>query len=86
VRVVDPQGKREGEALLPGVTWCDDPYTAARGADLLVILTEWNEFRALDLAALAGAMATPRMADLRNVYAAEDVSKAGFTAYTGVGR
>jgi len=86
VRVVDPQGKREGEALLPGVAWCDDPYTAVRDADLLVILTEWNEFRALDLAALAGAMATPRMADLRNVYAAEDVTRAGFTAYAGVGR
>jgi UDPglucose 6-dehydrogenase len=86
VRVVDPQGKREGEALLPGVAWCDDPYKAVQGADLLVILTEWNEFRALDLAALAGAMATPRMADLRNVYAAEDVTKAGFTAYAGVGR
>jgi len=86
VRVVDPQGKREGEALLPGVSWHDDPYAAVKGADLLVILTEWNEFRALDLAALAGAMATPRMADLRNVYAAEDVRGAGFTAYTGVGR
>ena len=86
VRVVDPQGRREGEALLPGVAWCDDPYTAVRDADLLVILTEWNEFRALDLAALAGAMATPRMADLRNVYAAEDVTRAGFTAYAGVGR
>jgi len=86
VRVVDPQGRREGEALLPGVAWCDDPYKAAQGADLLVILTEWNEFRALDLAALAGAMATPRMADLRNVYAAEDVTRAGFTAYRGVGR
>jgi UDPglucose 6-dehydrogenase len=86
VRVVDPQGKREGEALLPGVAWYDDPYVAAKDADLLVILTEWNEFRALDLAALAGAMATPRMADLRNVYAADDASKAGFVAYTGVGR
>ncbi|MGI3212178.1 UDP-glucose dehydrogenase family protein [Roseovarius tibetensis] len=86
VRVVDPQGRREGEALLPGVSWHDDPYTAAQGADLLVILTEWNEFRALDLAALAGAMATPRMADLRNVYVAADVTNAGFTAYTGVGR
>lgn len=86
IRVVDPQGRREGEALLPGVAWCDDPYTAAQGADLLVILTAWNEFRALDLAALAGAMATPRMADLRNVYAAADVTEAGFTAYVGVGR
>jgi UDPglucose 6-dehydrogenase len=86
VRVVDPQGHREGEALLPGVSWHDDPYEAAKSADLLVILTEWNEFRALDLAALATAMTTPRMADLRNVYAADDVRRAGFAAYVGVGR
>ena len=70
VRVVDPQGRREGEALLPGVTWMDDPYQAAAGADLIVILTEWNEFRALDLSRLAAAMANPRMADLRNIYSA----------------
>jgi len=86
VRVVDPQGRREGEALLPTVEWHDDPYQAAKGADLVVILTEWNEFRALDLRAVAGAMTTPRMADLRNVYAADDVTRAGFEAYTGVGR
>jgi len=86
VRVVDPQGQREGAALLPGVDWCDDPYTAADTADLLVILTEWNEFRALDLKALAARMATPRMADLRNVYSADDVARAGFEAYVGVGR
>merc|ERR1711969_220617 len=53
VRTVDPQGKREGEALLPGVQWEEDPYKAARGADAVVILTEWNEFRALDLKRLA---------------------------------
>jgi len=86
VRVVDPQGRREGEALLPGVAWCEDPYEAARDADLLVILTEWNEFRALDLGRLATSMATPRMADLRNVYAPEDARHAGFEAYEGVGR
>lgn len=86
VRVVDPQGKREGEALLPGVNWHDDPYKAANKADLLVILTEWNEFRALDLPKLAKRMATPRMADLRNIYSARDARKAGFEAYESVGR
>jgi UDPglucose 6-dehydrogenase len=86
VRVVDPQGKREGEALLPGVVWLDDPYKAAHNADLLVILTEWNEFRALDLKRLARKMATPRMADLRNIYSAKDAKRAGFEAYTSVGR
>jgi UDPglucose 6-dehydrogenase len=86
VRVVDPQGRREGEALLPGVTWVVDPYAAAKDADVLLILTEWNEFRALDLGRLARSMADPRMADLRNIYSREDVLTAGFTAYDSVGR
>ena len=86
IRVVDPQGQREGAALLPGVQWLTDPYAAAAGADLLVILTEWNEFRALDLPRIAGSMATPRMADLRNIYTRADVLSAGFAAYDGVGR
>jgi UDPglucose 6-dehydrogenase len=86
VRVVDPQGRREGEALLPGVTWIEDPYAAAADAHALVILTEWNEFRALDLKRLAQAMAEPRMADLRNIYSAADARAAGFAAYAAVGR
>ena len=55
-------------------------------ADLLVLLTEWNEFRALDLKRIARKMATPHMADLRNVYAPKDARQAGFTAYASVGR
>jgi UDPglucose 6-dehydrogenase len=86
VKVVDPQGRREGEALLPGVKWMEDAYQAAQGAHVLVILTEWNEFRALDLARIAKKMATPQMADLRNIYSAKDAKKAGFTTYVGVGR
>ncbi len=86
VRVTDPQGRREGEALLPGVGWVDDAYKAARNADLLVLLTEWNEFRALDLAKIARHMATPHMADLRNVYSNKDAKKAGFAAYVSIGR
>ena len=86
VRVSDPQGKHEGEALLPGVKWVDNPYQAANDADLVVLLTEWNEFRGLDLAKLARKMATPQMADLRNIYDPTEVREAGFTAYVGVGR
>ena len=86
VRVCDPQGRHEGEALLPGVRWCDDPYQAAQGADVVVLLTEWNEFRALDLPRMARKMAQPRMADLRNVYDADEARAAGFTRYAGVGR
>ena len=86
VSVVDPQGRREGEALLPGVRWEDDPYAATEGADLLLILTEWNEFRALDLGRIAGSMATARLADLRNIYSASDAEAAGFVAYDSIGR
>ncbi|MEM7176185.1 MAG: UDP-glucose/GDP-mannose dehydrogenase family protein [Pseudomonadota bacterium] len=86
VRVVDPQGKAEGEDLLPGVKWMDDPYHAARKVDLVVLLTEWNEFRALDLKKLAKKMVTPRMVDLRNIYSEKAAKKAGFETYIAVGR
>lgn len=86
VRAVDPQGEREGAHLLPHVIWTEDAYKAATKADCVVILTEWNEFRALDLKRLAKKMASPRMADLRNIYSAKDAKKAGFEAYTSVGR
>ena len=86
VRVCDPQGQHEGGALLPGVTWVDDPYVAAQKADLLVIMTEWNEFRALDLPLLASSMSNAAMADLRNVYNAELAKDAGFVSYESVGR
>tara|TARA_R110002020_G_scaffold460515_2_gene679054 strand:+ start:821 stop:2143 length:1323 start_codon:yes stop_codon:yes gene_type:complete len=86
VRVVDPQGKREGEGLLPGVAWNEDVYKASQNADAVVILTEWNEFRALDLKRMAKRMTTPVMADLRNIYTPKDVKQAGFTAYVSIGR
>lgn len=86
VRVCDPQGRHEGEALLPGVRWCDTAYQAANAADLLVILTEWNEFRALDLDRIVRKMAHPHVADLRNVYEPEELHAAGFTRIVGIGR
>ena len=86
VRVVDPQAFREAEELLPNVTWFDDPYAAADGAHAVIMLTEWNEFRALDLKALAGRMAAPRMADLRNMYSCDLALEAGFEAYVAMGR
>lgn len=86
VRIVDPQGQHEGAALLSGVTWMDDPYDAVKGADAIVILTEWNEFRALDLGRMAGVMNAPAMADLRNIYSAGEATLAGFTRYVSVGR
>ncbi len=86
VRVTDPQGRREGQELLPGVSWVEDAYKAAQNADAVVLLTEWNEFRALDLKRLAKRMNRPRMADLRNIYDAKDARRAGFEAYVSVGR
>ena len=86
VRVVDPEGRREGMDLLPGVTWLDDPYQAAAEADAVVILTEWNEFRALDLQRMSQSMRSARMADLRNIYSAGEAEAAGFISYTCTGR
>ncbi|TCP62299.1 UDP-glucose dehydrogenase [Rhodovulum bhavnagarense] len=86
VRVVDPQGRREGEALLPGVVWTEDAYKAAQNAEALIILTEWNEFRGLDLKRLARKMSAPRMADLRNIYPPSEARRAGFEAYVCIGR
>jgi UDPglucose 6-dehydrogenase len=86
VRIVDPQGRREGEALLPGANWFEDVYKATQNADAVVILTEWNEFRALDLKRIVKRMTTPVMADLRNIYSQKDAKRAGFLSYTSVGR
>jgi len=60
VHVTDPEGRKEGEELLPGVTWEEDAYAAVESADAVVLLTEWNAFRGLDLARLAGLMKTPQ--------------------------
>jgi len=85
VRVADPQGRREGEALLPGVLWCEDAYEAAAEADAVALLTEWNEFRALDLARLRQSMRGDGFADLRNVYEPAEAAAAGLR-YVSVGR
>ncbi len=86
VRVVDPQGRREGEALLPNVQWCEDAYSAAHEADAVVTLTEWNEFRGLDLARLAQQCRVMTLVDLRNIYTPDAARKAGFERYVPVGR
>lgn len=85
VTVCDPQGRKEGEALLPGALWVEDPYDAARDADAVVVLTEWNMFRGIDLARLRAAMAGSAMIDLRNIYRPVEARAAGFS-YVSVGR
>ncbi|MFP4126030.1 MAG: UDP-glucose dehydrogenase family protein [Alphaproteobacteria bacterium] len=85
IRAADPEGRGQAEPLLPGVEWHDDPYACAVGADALVVLTEWNQYRSLDLARLAETMRGAVFVDLRNVYPPEEVERAGFR-YTGIGR
>lgn len=85
VRVTDPQGRHEGERLLPGVTWHEDAYEAAKDADAVVLLTEWNQFRALDLHRLRATMRGTAIADLRNIYRHGDLTDAGFNA-VAIGR
>ncbi|RZK87926.1 MAG: UDP-glucose 6-dehydrogenase, partial [Methylobacterium sp.] len=70
---------------LPDIAYAEDPYSCAEGADALVLVTEWNAFRALDLERLRATMAEPVLVDLRNVYRVQDVERLGFR-YAGVGR
>ena len=85
VRAHDPEGMDAARAMMPDLTYCRDAYEAAQGADAVVIVTEWDAFRALDFARLQRAMAGPVLVDLRNVYRREAVESAGFR-YLAVGR
>ena len=85
VRAHDPEGMEIARTMMPAVTYCGDAYAAATGADAVVIVTEWDTYRALDLGRLAKVMTGQVMVDLRNVYRAADVEKAGFT-YSSIGR
>jgi UDPglucose 6-dehydrogenase len=84
VQAFDPEG-HEAREMLTGVDFKDDPYAVAAGADVLVIITEWDQFRALDLDRIKLIMNKPVLVDLRNIYKPDDMAKIGF-AYTGVGR
>ncbi len=85
VRAYDPAGMEQAKHELPDITYCEDPYAVAKGADALVIVTEWRQFRALDLKRLKREMATPVIVDLRNIYRREDMEALGFI-YESVGR
>ena len=84
LRVFDPEAMGPARANLPEATFCQNPYECAAGAEALVIVTEWDMFRALDFPRLAQVMAAKTLVDLRNVYSGEDVRRRGF-AYYGVG-
>jgi UDPglucose 6-dehydrogenase len=85
VRAFDPEGMSEAEELLPDVRWCQDAYHALDGADACVILTEWNEFRGLDLERARQLMRRPVIVDLRNIFDPAQVARQGF-AYASIGR
>jgi UDPglucose 6-dehydrogenase len=85
VRAYDPVGMEQAKRVLSDVTYCLGPYDCVKEADAVVIVTEWEQFRALDLERVRDLMACPVMVDLRNVYRSEDMKKIGF-AYTCVGR
>jgi UDPglucose 6-dehydrogenase len=85
IRAYDPAAMAQAGQLVPELVLCKDAYEAVVGTDAMVIVTEWNEFRMLDLSRVRDSMAEPRMLDLRNVYKREPVVAAGFQ-YWGVGR
>jgi UDPglucose 6-dehydrogenase len=85
VQAFDPAGMPGARLLHPGATYCEDAYAAARGADVLVLATEWNPFRNLDWERLKQDLAAPVVVDLRNVYEPERMRRLGFTYY-GMGR
>jgi UDPglucose 6-dehydrogenase len=85
IRAFDPEGMKEAEKLLDGVTFCGAAYEAMEGADAVVIVTEWNEFRALDLKRVRALLRSPTVVDLRNIYKPADMAEAGFF-YFSIGR
>jgi UDPglucose 6-dehydrogenase len=85
VRAYDPEGRPSAEKMLPGVEFVSNAYQAVEDAAAVVLLTEWNEFRALNLDRVRGLLRNPLFIDLRNVYEPEDMARAGFH-YISIGR
>jgi UDPglucose 6-dehydrogenase len=85
VRAYDPVAMPEAAKMLPDISYTEDEYAAVTGADALVFMTEWNQFRALNMDRVRGLMRSPRIADLRNIYEPEAMRELGFD-YVGVGR
>ena len=85
VRAYDPEGMQQARQLVPGLVLADSAYACLDGADAMVIVTEWNEFRALDLRRIKSLLASPVVVDLRNIYRPDEMARMGFT-YRSVGR
>src|SRR4029078_9799679 len=85
VRAYDPVAMDEAKHCLPEIEYASDEYDAIRDAEALVIVTEWNQFRALDMDKVKKLLKAPKIADLRNIYEPQDMREQGFE-YVGVGR
>jgi len=85
IQAYDPEGMEEANQMMVDVNWCDSAYEAIEGADVLVIITEWNEFRGLDMKRVKSLMNTPILVDLRNIYNPVDMAETGI-AYSCIGR
>jgi UDPglucose 6-dehydrogenase len=85
VRAYDPESMQQARTELPDINYCEDAYACAKGADALVIVTEWEQFRALDLKRLKAELKQPIVVDLRNIYRPDEMAAFGFT-YDSVGR
>jgi len=85
IRAYDPEAMEEAEPLLPDVVWCKDAYDCANGAEALVIITEWDQFRALQWGKIGKVMVDKRVVDFRNIYNPDYLRDLGFV-YVGIGR
>jgi UDPglucose 6-dehydrogenase len=85
VRGYDPEGMQQARTVLPGLILAESAYDCIAGADAMVIVTEWNEFRALDLRRVKSLLSSPVVVDLRNIYRPDEMARMGFT-YLSVGR
>jgi len=85
IKVYDPQAMEKAKKVLSGVTFCKDPYEASKGSDCLLLVTEWDEFKEIDLLKVKKLLKRPLLIDGRNMYEPEKLEKAGFT-YVGIGR
>ncbi len=85
IRAFDPEGMEEARKLLPDIEWCQGAYDAMNGADAMVVITEWNQFRGLDIDRMKSLLTAPIVVDLRNIYSPAEMAAAGFT-YRSVGR
>jgi UDPglucose 6-dehydrogenase len=85
IKAYDPVAKESAKAVLKDIEYCDDEYAVARDSDAIVVVTEWNQFRSLDLSRIKTSMRTANLIDLRNIYEPDAVRNLGFS-YLSIGR